>query len=182
MRGWWTGGRLQAGETVLITAAGGGVGSAAVRIAAALGARPLGVASPGNHDYLRGLGASAVFDYHAADWARQLRAAVPDGVDLLLDCAGGRTRDQAIGALRDGGRMISIVLQGPPARLERGTTGESFAAHGGRERLEALGRLVDAGTLRPQGETVLPLDQAREALTRVAGRHTRGKVVLQIGQ
>ena len=53
-------GRLQAGQTVLITAAAGGVGSAAVQIAAALGARPLGVASPGNHDYLRGLGASAV--------------------------------------------------------------------------------------------------------------------------
>jgi D-arabinose 1-dehydrogenase-like Zn-dependent alcohol dehydrogenase len=46
-------GRLQAGETVLITAAAGGVGSAAVQIAAAVGARPLGVASPGNHDYLR---------------------------------------------------------------------------------------------------------------------------------
>jgi hypothetical protein len=55
-------GRLQAGETVLITAAAGGVGSAAVQIAAALGARPLGVASPGNHDYLRGLGVSEVFE------------------------------------------------------------------------------------------------------------------------
>jgi hypothetical protein len=64
-------GRLQAGQTVLITAAAGGVGSAAVQIAAALGARPLGTARPGNHDYLRGLGAAAVFDYHAADWARQ---------------------------------------------------------------------------------------------------------------
>ena len=61
-------GRLQAGETVLITAAAGGVGSAAVQIAVALGARPLCVASPGNHDYLRSLGASEVFDYHAADW------------------------------------------------------------------------------------------------------------------
>jgi len=175
-------GRLRAGETVLITAAAGGVGSAAVQIAAALGARPLGVASPGNHDYLRGLGASAVFDYHAADWAQQVRAAVPGGVDVLLDCAGGQTRDQAIGAVRDGGRVISIVLAGPPAQLERGITGESFAAHGGRERLEALSRLVDAGTLRPQVEAVLPLDQAREALARVAGRHTRGKIVLQIGQ
>lgn len=175
-------GRLQAGETVLITAAAGGVGSAAVQIAAALGARPLGVASPGNHDYLRGLGASAAFDYHAADWAQQVRAAVPGGVDLLLDCAGGQTRDQAIGAVRDGGRVISIILQGLPAQLERGITGESFAAHGGRERLEALSRLVDAGTLRPQVEAVLPLDHAREALTRVAGRHTRGKIVLQIGQ
>jgi NADPH2:quinone reductase len=175
-------GRLQAGETVLITAASGGVGSAAVQIAAALGARPLGVASPGNHDYLRGLGASAVFDYHAADWVQQVRAAVPGGAGLLLDCAGGQTRDQAIGAVRDGGRAISIVLQGPPAQLERGITGESSAAHGGQERLEALSRLVDVGTLRPQVEAVLPLDQAREALTRVAGRHTRGKIVMQIGQ
>ena len=175
-------GRLQAGQTVLITAAAGGMPSAAVQIAAALGAHVLGVASPGNHDYLRGLGASAVFDYHAADWAAQVRAAVPGGVDLLLDCAGGQTRDQAIGAVRDGGRVISIIMSDLPAQLERGITGESFAARGGRERLEALARLVDAGTLRPQVEAVLPLDQARQALTRVAGRHTRGKIVLQIGQ
>jgi NADPH:quinone reductase len=78
--------------------------------------------------------------------------------------------------------VISIVLQGRPAQLERGITGESFAAHGGREQLEALSRLVDAGTLRPQVQAVLPLDQARQALTRVAGRHTRGKIVLQIRQ
>jgi NADPH:quinone reductase len=175
-------GRLQAGETVLITAAAGGVGSAAVQIAAAIGARPLGVASPPNHDYLRSLGASEVFDYHAADWVQQVRAAVPGGVDLLLDGAGGQTRDQAIGAVRDGGRAISIVLQGPPAQLERGITGESFAAHVGRQRLEALRRLVDAGKLRPQVAAVLPLDQAREALAHVAGRHTRGKIVLRIGQ
>ena len=55
---------------MLITAAAGGVGSAAVQIAVARGARPLDVASPGNHDYLRGPGASAVFDYHAADLSR----------------------------------------------------------------------------------------------------------------
>jgi NADPH2:quinone reductase len=174
-------GRLQAGQTVLITAAAGGVGSAAVQIAAAMGARPLAVASPGNHDYLRSVGASEVFDYHAAGWARQVRAAVPGGVDLLLDGAGGQTRDQAIGAVRDGGRAVFIVLQGPPAQLERGITGESFAAHINRQRLEALRRLVDAGKLRPQLEAVLPLDQAREALARVAGRHTRGKIVLRIG-
>ena len=60
-------GRLQAGETVLITAAAGGVGSAAVQIAAAVGARVVAAASPPNHDYLLSLGASEVFDYHAAD-------------------------------------------------------------------------------------------------------------------
>jgi NADPH:quinone reductase len=174
-------GQLQAGETVLITAAAGGVGSVAVQIAAALGARPLGVASPPNHDYLRSLGASDVFDYHAADWAQQVRAVVPGGVDLLFDAAGGQTRDQALGAVRDGGRAIFIVLQSAPPRLERGITGESFAGHVDRPRLEQLGRLVDDGRLRPQVGAVLPFEQVREALARVAGRHTRGKIVVQIG-
>jgi NADPH:quinone reductase-like Zn-dependent oxidoreductase len=174
-------GRLQAGETVLITAAAGGVGSAAVQIAAAAGARVVAVASPPNHDYLRSLGASEVFDYHAAGWAQQVRAAVPGGVDLLFDIAGGQTRDQALDAVRDGGRVISIVLGGTPLQPGRGITGESFAAHGGRPRLEQLAALVDAGQLRPQAETVLPLDQAREALARVAARHTRGKIALRIG-
>jgi NADPH:quinone reductase-like Zn-dependent oxidoreductase len=175
-------GQLQAGETVLITAAAGGVGSVAVQIAAGRGARVLGVASSANHDYVRSLGADEVFDYHVADWAGQVRAAVPGGVDLLLDCSGGATRDQAIGAVRDGGRVLSIVLAGPEMALGRGITGEAFAARGGRPRLEALSRLVEAGVLHPQVEAVLPLDQARQALAQVAGGHTRGKVVLQIGQ
>jgi NADPH:quinone reductase-like Zn-dependent oxidoreductase len=175
-------GLLRAGETVLITAAAGGVGSAAVQIAKAMGARPLGVASPPNHEYLRALGASEVFDYHPANWVQQVRAAVPSGVDLLFDCVGGQTKDQAVGAVRNRGRVISVIPPFGPLQLERGIIGESFAAHGGRERLEALSRLVDAGQLRPQVEAVLPLGQVREALRRVAGRHTRGKIVLQIGQ
>jgi NADPH:quinone reductase-like Zn-dependent oxidoreductase len=153
-----------------------------VQIAAAVGARVLGVASPVNHGYVRSLGASEVFDYHAADWAQQVRAAVPGGVDLLFDAAGGQTRDQALSAVRDGGRAILIVLAGPPAQLERGITAEAFGAYIDRRRLEALSRLVDAGQLRPQVEAVLPLEQAREALSRVASGHTRGKIVLQVGQ
>ena len=132
-------GRLQAGESVLITAAAGGVGSLAVQIAAAAGARPLGVASPASHDYVLGLGASQVFDYHAGDWVQQARAVTSGGADLLFDAAGGQTRDQALGAVRDGGRAIFIVLQSPaPARLERGITGQSFAASVDRPRLETL--------------------------------------------
>jgi NADPH2:quinone reductase len=172
-------GRLQAGETVLITAAAGGVGSAAVQLAATVGARPLGVASQRNHDYLRALGASEVFDYHVGDWVQQVRAAVPGGVDVLFDAAGGQTRDQAVGAVREGGR--AIFLAGAPAQLRPGVVGESLDADITRQRLEAIGRLVEAGRLRPQVEAVLPFEQVREALERVASRHTRGKIVLQIG-
>ena len=172
-------GRLQAGETVLITAAAGGVGSAAVQLAAAVGARPLGVASQRNRDYLRDLGASEVFDYHADNWVQQVRAAVPGGVDVLFDAAGGQTRDQAVGAVREGGR--AIFLAGAPAQLRPAVVGESLDADITGQRLEAIGRLVEAGRLRPQVETVLPFEQVREALERVASRHTRGKIVLQIG-
>jgi NADPH2:quinone reductase len=175
-------GKLQAGETVLVTAAAGGTGSAAVQIAAAAGTRVLAVASAGNHDYLRDLGASDVFDYHDPDWAKQVRAAVPGGVDVLFDAAGGQTRDQAVGAVRDGGRALFIVLQSSPVRLERGIAGDSFAASGGRARLEALSRLAEAGSLRPQVAAELPLDQARAALAAVAGGHVRGKIVLRAGQ
>jgi NADPH:quinone reductase len=171
-------GQLKADETVLITAASGGVGSAAVQLAAAVGARPLGVASQRNRDYLRGLGASEVFDYHAGDWVQQVRAAAPGGVDVLFDAAGGQTRDQAVGAVREGGRAIFLV--GAPAQPGRGVVGESLDADVTRQKLEAIGRLVEAGSLRPQVEAVLPFEQVREALERVAGRHTRGKIVLHI--
>jgi NADPH2:quinone reductase len=73
-----------------------------------------------------------------------------------------------------------MVMSGPPVQLEHGITGESSAAHVARQRLEALSRLVDAGRLRPRSRRCF-LDRAREALARVAGRHTRGKIVLQIG-
>jgi NADPH:quinone reductase-like Zn-dependent oxidoreductase len=68
---------------------------------------------------------------------------------------------------------------GPAVVGDPGQPGD--ATHGGRARLEQLVALVDAGKLRPQAETVLPLERAREALAVVAARHTRGKVVLQIG-
>jgi NADPH:quinone reductase len=112
-----------------------------------------------NHDYLLGLGASDAFDYHAGDWVQQVLAAVPGGVDVLLDGAGGETRDRAVGALREHGRAIFLV--GPPAQLERGIRGESFSADVTRQRLETITRLVDEGELRPQIEAVLPLEQVR---------------------
>jgi NADPH:quinone reductase len=174
-------GQLLAGETVLITAAAGSVGTAAVQIAAAIGARPLGVASPPNHDYVRGLGASNVFDYHDSEWVQQVLAVVPGGVDVIFDCVGGETRDQAVGAGRDDGRAISVIPPFGALHLERGITGESFGAHIDRQRLETLSRLVDAGQLRPQVGAVLPLGQVGEALRRVDSRHTGGKIVLQIG-
>ena len=112
-----------------MTVASGGVGYLAVQIAAAVGDSPLGVASARNHVYLRSLGVGEVFDYHAADWVQHVLAAVSGGVDLLFDAAGAETRDKAVGAVREGGRVISVIPPFGPFQLERGVTGESFGAH-----------------------------------------------------
>jgi NADPH:quinone reductase-like Zn-dependent oxidoreductase len=67
-----------------------------------------------------------VFDYHAGDWVQQVRDVVPGGVDLLFDAFGGQTGDQALGAVREGGRAIFLV--GAPTQLGRGVVGESLDA------------------------------------------------------
>src|SRR5699024_11564241 len=89
------------GETVLVHNAGGGVGSFAVQIAHALGARVIGTASPAGHERLRSLGADAV-DY-GEGLAQRVRELAPQGVDVAADFAGG-VLEGALAGLGDGGR------------------------------------------------------------------------------
>ena len=168
---------VRQGEIVLITAASGGVGTIAVQMARALGARVVGVSSKANREYVLSLGAEAVFDYRDRDWPAQVRRAFPDGVDALFDCAGGDTLEKAFEAVRDGGRAVGIVFGGAGS-APRGISFERFAAGSGRERLEKVARLADEGKVRVELAAELPLAQAREALERVATGHTRGKVVV----
>lgn len=173
--------KLRSGETVLITAASGGVGTMAVQVAAARGATVLGVASAGNLDYVRGLGAADVFDYNQPGWAEAVRQAFPDGVDALFDAAGTETGQEALRAVRPGGRAILVAFPTPSIEPSTGISGESFSAVVTRARLEALSDLIAAGKLRPVLSEVLPLDRVGEAVAHVQQGHTRGKVVLRIG-
>jgi NADPH:quinone reductase len=168
---------LRAGESVLVTAASGGVGTSAVQVAHDIGARVLGVCSAGNLDYVRSLGAEAV-DYEDADWPEQVKQLVPGGVDKLFDAAGGDTLLRAFEALKPGGRAVGIVFGQEEAPA--GISFERFSAGSGRARLEKLAEMADAGRLRVELAAALSLEQAREALERVAGGHTRGKVVLKL--
>jgi NADPH:quinone reductase len=170
---------LRAGETVLITAASGGVGTAAVQIASNLGARVIAVASARNHDYVRDLGAELAVDYHDPGFAGQLRSAIPDGFDVLFDGTGNQVRDQAIGLIREGGRGIFIVGGQPAARA--GVELQYFGANTTTQRLEAIAKLASAGKLRMPIEAELPLERAREAMEHVGAGHTVGRVVLRIG-
>jgi NADPH:quinone reductase len=170
--------RLRAGETVLITAASGGVGSAAIQIARDIGARVVAVASARNHGYVRDLGAELAVDYHDPGFAGQLRSAVPDGFDVLFDGTGNELRDQVAGLVRDGGRGVFIARGAPPAR--DGADFQSLAATTTKERLAAIGRLAAAGKLRMPIEAEFPLDRAGEAMEQVGARHTAGRVVLRM--
>jgi len=171
---------LKEGETVLIAGAAGGVGTMAVQIAASLGARVLGTASPPNHDYLRSLGAAEGIDYHG-DWMAAVRTIVPDGVDAVFDCVGGETFRRSFDAVRDGGRVVTIVAFGEEVEPSRGITYLAFSARAQRRKLEKLSEMFDAGTLRVEIKDVVPLEEAAKAHERVEAGHTRGKIVLGVG-
>jgi len=172
--------RLKEGETVLIAGAAGGVGTIAVQIAASLGARVLGTASPRNHDYLLSLGAVEAIDYHG-DWVAAVRTLAPDGVDAVFDCVGGETFRRSFQAVRNSGRIVTIVAFGEEVEPGRGITHHAFSARAERRKLEKLSEMFDAGKLRVEIEDVLPLEEATKAHERVEAGHTRGKIVLRVG-
>jgi NADPH:quinone reductase-like Zn-dependent oxidoreductase len=170
--------RLQPGETVLVTAASGGVGSAALQIAKDVGARVVAVASTRNHDYVRDLGADEAVDYHDAGFVEQLRRAHPSGFDVLFDGTGNEVRDQAIGLVRTGGRAVLITRGTPPASDDIEV--HHFGATVNATRLSAIAELVARGKLRMPIEAEFPLERARAAMEHVAAMHTRGRVVLRM--
>jgi NADPH:quinone reductase-like Zn-dependent oxidoreductase len=171
---------LKEGETILIAGAAGGVGTMAVQIAASLGARVLGTAGPRNHDYLRSLGAAEAIDYHG-DWVAAVRTIAPDGVDAVFDCVGGETFHRSFDAVRDGGRVVTIVAFGEEVEPSRGITHHAFSARAQRRKLEKLSEMFDAGELRVEIDAVLPLEEAAKSHERVEAGHTRGKIVLRVG-
>ncbi len=171
---------LKEGETILIAGAAGGVGTMAVQIAASLGARVLGTARPRNHDYLLSLGAAEAIDYHG-DWVAAARTIAPDGVDAVFDCVGGETFRHGFAAVREGGRVVTIVAFGEEIEPGRGIAHHAFSAKAERHKLEKLSKMFDDGELRVEIKDVLPLEEAAEAHGRVEAGHTRGKIVLGIG-
>ncbi|WP_327406126.1 NADP-dependent oxidoreductase [Streptomyces sp. NBC_01288] len=166
---------LPAGATVLITGAGGGVGSAALQIARALGLRAVGVASAGKKDFVESLG--AVHVPSGPDLAARVRAVAPDGVDGAYDLVGGEVLAEAATLLTDPTKLITAGAPAPEveklggARVERARNSAV---------LEALAQLVIKGQLDPHVTRTFPLDQAGEALRTVEDGHARGKIVIEV--
>jgi NADPH-dependent curcumin reductase CurA len=101
-------GQLQPGQTMLISAATGGVGGTAVQLAKAAGARVIAIAGgrPRSDHAVQVLGADVAVDYHDPDFPDQLRQAAGDGADVYFDCVGGRQLTLALGVLKNFGRVV----------------------------------------------------------------------------
>jgi NADPH:quinone reductase-like Zn-dependent oxidoreductase len=175
------GGGLTAGETVLVHAAAGGVGSFAVQLALDAGAEVIGVASESNREYVLGLGAYEVIDYTQRDIVDAVREFKPDGVDVVFDTIGGDTLERSVHIVRDEGRIVSIA-QPPTAEhfRQRGIESTYVFVRPDGEQLEELAELAESGRLAVELAEVLPLEQAARAHELSEGGHVRGKLVLQI--
>ena len=170
---------LGAGETVLVTAAAGGVGHLAVQLARSLGAEVIGTASAANHDYVRSLGATAVIDYAGEDVAAAVRERHADGLDAAFDLYGDETLEGARAALRPGGQLTSIADPDPAKGAD--VHGHYVFVRPDAAGLEDLAWRADAGELLPEIAARFPLERAAEAHQRLEDGHVRGKLVLEVG-
>jgi NADPH:quinone reductase-like Zn-dependent oxidoreductase len=164
---------LKPGETVAVSGAAGGVGSLAVQLAKAAGAEVIGIAGPGNHDWLAAHGIKPVA--YGEGLADRLREAA-DRIDAFVDTHG------------DGYVKLAIDLGVDPSRIdtvadfaavqEYGVKAEGNGAAATAEVVAELAALVASGSLEVPIAATYPLDQVRAAFDELELGHTRGKIVL----
>ena len=157
-------------DSLLVHAAAGGVGSMAVQIARARGARVIGTASERNHDYVRSLGAEPVA--YGDGLADRVRALAPDGVTTVLDGHGGQL-DVTLAVLAEGGRHVSI------ADPEAGRAGGRWIwVRPDGAKLAELAGLVDQGALTVEVAETFALADVAKAFDLSRTGRVRGKVVI----
>jgi len=186
---------LREGETLLVHAAAGGVGLAAVQIGVALGARVIGTAGSSDKlDLVKQQGADAVINYRDDDWVARVKELTDGrGADVIYDPVGGDTFDLSTKCIAFEGRILVIGFASgriPSAQMSRVLV-KNFSLvglHWGlyfeknlqvlRETQEALSRLYEAGKIAPLVSATYPLADATAALEALGARKTVGKVVL----
>lgn len=178
---------LQAGETVLVSAAGSGVGTAAIQIARLTGATVIAAAAGEEKlERARALGADVALDYRNGDLAAAVRAATGgEGVDVAIEHVGGAVFGQVLECLRPNGRIVVLgghageVVPLDLVRLFRSQWQVIGSRRATNAELETVLGLVGEGRLRPVIDRVLPLAEAAEAHRVLEARLQFGKVVLE---
>lgn len=176
-------GKLQSGQAVLINGASGGVGTFAVQIAKALGAKVTGVCSTRNVDLVRSLGAEHVFDYTKEDFVQSERR-----YDLILDNVASRSFSDLRSVLTPRGVIISnsghsgmgYVFKAFLLSIFMRQHGSIYVATPNGELLGALKELIEAGQVTPVIDRTYPLSETPEAFRYLEQNSAQGKIVITV--
>lgn len=175
---------LKSGESVMIFGAGGGLGHLAVQLAKRMGARVFAVASGDDGvEYVKRLGADATVNGRTEDIAAAGRAFAPDGLDAALLTAGGEAAEQALTALRDGGRVAYPHGVQPEPTARAGVRIHSYDGSPNAQAIEKLNRLIETPgfpSFQVHIARTFPLEQAADA-HRALDEHFLGKLALRPG-
>jgi len=170
--------KLSAGQTVLIHGGSGGVGSFAIQIAKARGAKVIATASTRNQDLLKQLGADVAVDYTQQEFED-----VAKDVDVVLDSVGKDTLARSYGVVKKGGFIVTLVARIDQAELDKhGIRGASLGVEPTSNELAEIGKLIDEKKIKVIVSQTFPLSEAAKAQEQVATGHTRGKIVLKVAE
>ncbi|WP_223690061.1 NAD(P)H-quinone oxidoreductase [Leifsonia poae] len=190
---------LRPGESLLVHGGSSGIGSMAVQLGAAMGARVFATAGTAEKvAFCRALGAEVAIDYREQDFVDVIADATRGvGVDVVLDIVGGDYIARDLEALAVGGRIMSIAARSnTPSSIDVGTLmrkrariwGTTLRARPLAERVAVIASvrehvwpLLDAGRVRPVIDSVFPLEDAPQAHRRMESSVHRGKILLQAG-
>jgi len=182
--------RVQPGQSVLVVGAAGGVGTFAVQIAKAFGARVTGVASTSKLDLVRSIGAEEVIDYAREDFTDGSRS-----WDVIVDTAGRRPLRQLRRALTAKGTLVVVggdgggrwtggffrgMLRGPLVSLFVGQKLGGLNSKTTLKDLQAVADLIEAGTVTPVIDRTYELVEAPDAIRYLEEGHPRGKIVIDV--
>ena len=178
--------QLRAGETVLVHAAGSGIGHAAVQIAKHLKAIVYTtVGSEAKVARAKALGADEVINYQQEDFEARIKTLTQHrGVDVVFEHIGPQTWEKSVRVLAKGGRLVTCgATTGPSVPLDlRYVFSRQLSLLGSmmgtRAELDQLMALIGQGKLKPVVDAILPLAQARAAQERLLNREVFGKLVL----
>lgn len=169
-------GDLNEGQTLLVLGASGGVGTMAIQLAKTVGASVIGVASKGNQDYMREVGADETIDYTAGDVGEAVRTVVPEEVDFIFHCSRGDSLDQSIDTLKSGGQLVSITNSQPEIRGD--ISFRYLFVEPNARQLKHLRELADGGKITVPISKTFSLEDTRKALQEIESLHTQGKTVI----
>ena len=173
--------QVEKGQTVLIHGAAGGVGSAAVQVAKAAGARVIGTASANNHEFLKSLGVDEVIDYRSRKFEDLVK-----NVDIVLNTANMETNARSISVVKKGGVLVSIV--GPPDAAACAAAGiacgmpDRTRGASPAELMARVGELADAGKFSVFVEETYSMADAEKAWAKSRAGHTRGKLIIKVAE